>query len=80
MKMLIGGEWVDKEEKIEVRNKFNGELIDTVPDADEKDVKEAIDIAEKGFEIAKGLPVHKRIDILLDEAYWKQLNFQLRSY
>ncbi|MFC1725962.1 aldehyde dehydrogenase family protein [candidate division KSB1 bacterium] len=64
MKMLIGGEWIDKKEKIEVRNKFNGELIDTVPDADENDVKRAIDIAEKGFEIAKGLPVHKRIDIL----------------
>jgi len=64
MKMLIGGNWIDKKEKIEVRNKYSGELIDVVPSGDKDDIKNAIDIAVKGAEISARLPVHKRIDIL----------------
>ena len=39
MKMLLAGKWVDKSEKIEVRDPFDNSIIDTVPQgtaADEK--------------------------------------------
>ena len=31
MKMYIAGRWIDTEEKSEVLNPFNGEVVDTVP-------------------------------------------------
>ncbi len=64
MRMLIGEKWVDKEEKIKVRNPFNNELIDTVPSGDSKDVEAAFQAAEEGFKINRNLPVHQRISIL----------------
>lgn len=68
MRMLIGEKWVDKEEKIEVRNPFNNELIDTVPSGDSKDVKGAYQAAEEGFKINRSLAVHQRISILYKTA------------
>lgn len=64
MRMLIGEKWVDKVEKIEVRNPYNNELIDTVPAGDKKDVEAAIGAAEEGFKINRDLPVHRRISVL----------------
>jgi len=64
MRMLIGEKWVDKDEKIEVRNPYNNELIDTVPAGDKKDVEAAIGAAEEGFRINRDLPVHRRISVL----------------
>lgn len=66
--MLIGGEWVDKEEKIEVKNPFNEEVIDTVPRGTKEDVKKAIASAVEGYEINRNLPVHTRVEILLKAA------------
>ena len=31
MKMHIGGQWVDKSEKIEVLHPFDGSVVDTIP-------------------------------------------------
>jgi glyceraldehyde-3-phosphate dehydrogenase (NADP+) len=62
--MLIGDRWVDKSEKIEVRNPYNDELVDTVPAGDAEDVRAALSAAEEGFRTNRGLPVHKRIEIL----------------
>jgi glyceraldehyde-3-phosphate dehydrogenase (NADP+) len=64
MRMLIGEKWVDKDEKIEVRNPYNNELIDTVPAGDKKDVEAAVEAAEEGFRINRDLPVHRRISVL----------------
>ena len=64
MKMLIGEGWVDKNEKIEVRNPYDGGLVDTVPAGDAEDVRAALAAAEEGFRINRGLPVHRRIEIL----------------
>ncbi len=64
MKMLINGEWIDKNEKIEVIDPYNGEVIDTVPRGTVEDVNRAISAAVEGFEISKKLPVHKRVAIL----------------
>ena len=68
MRMLIGEKWVDKDEKIEVRNPYNNKLVDTVPAGDKKDVEAAIKAAEEGFRINRDLPVHRRISILYKTA------------
>jgi glyceraldehyde-3-phosphate dehydrogenase (NADP+) len=68
MKMLIAGKWVDKKEKIDVKNPYDGSVIDTVPDGDAKDVDRAIAAAEEGYRINRKLPVHERIRILLGAA------------
>lgn len=64
MKMIIGGKWEDKEEKIDVLNPFDSKAFDTVPRGTAEDVDRAISIAQKGFEINRDMPVHKRISIL----------------
>lgn len=68
MRMLIGEKWVDKDEKIEVLNPFNNELIDTVPSGDRSDVEAAFKAAEEGFKINRNIPVHQRISILYKTA------------
>ncbi|MFB0564645.1 MAG: aldehyde dehydrogenase family protein [Candidatus Aminicenantaceae bacterium] len=68
MRMLIGENWVDKDEKIEVRNPYNNELIDTVPYGDTRDVEAAFKAAEEGFRLNRKMPVHKRISILYKTA------------
>ena len=62
--MLIGEKWMDKDEKIDVRNPYNNDLIDTVPSGDVADVEAAFQAAEEGFGINRALPVHERISIL----------------
>jgi glyceraldehyde-3-phosphate dehydrogenase (NADP+) len=68
MKMLIGNDWIDKLEKIEVRDPYDNSLIDTVPAASADDVEAAIRNAVEGFEIARKLPVHERANILYKTA------------
>ncbi len=76
MKMIIGGNWIDKEEKIDVRNPYDNSLVDTVPRGRAEDVKHAIEIAVKGYEINRNLPVHKRISILKKTAELMQERFE----
>jgi glyceraldehyde-3-phosphate dehydrogenase (NADP+) len=76
MKMLIGGEWVDKEDKIEVRDPQDGALIDCVPRADKADIDRAHAGALKGFEIARRLPTHERIAILDGAARHVQQHYE----
>ncbi len=64
MKMHLDGKWVDKGEKIEVRNPFDGEVVDTVPSADEADVQAALAAAVRGAEIMGAMPAHERYRIL----------------
>ncbi len=64
MKMLIGDRWVDKTEKIDVRNPYDDSLVDTVPSGDVGDVETALRAAEEGVRTNRRLPVHKRIEIL----------------
>ncbi|MFH1755439.1 MAG: aldehyde dehydrogenase family protein [Candidatus Latescibacterota bacterium] len=64
MEMLIAGKWVDKEDKIEVRNPYDNSLVDTVPSATAEDVGAAITAAVEGYRINKKLPIHQRIQIL----------------
>jgi len=68
MKMLIGGEWVDSDRKIEVQNPYSNEIIDLVPEADNKHVEKAINSAQKGFKLMSNLPAYKRAEILANTA------------
>ncbi len=66
--MLIGEKWVDKKEKIDIRDPYNNEIVDTVPNDLKEDMKKAIDCAAIGSKISKNIPVHERIDILMNTA------------
>jgi len=64
MQMFLDGEWVDRPAKIDVKNPFDGSVIDTVPKASKADVERAITGAVRGAEIMRRLPGHERYKIL----------------
>ena len=64
MKMFVAGQWVDKVVKIDVRNPFDGTVIDTVPRAEAADVERALAGAVEGARIMRGLPGYERAKIL----------------
>lgn len=68
MKMLIDGEWVNRNDKIEVRDPYDNSLIDTVPEASSEDVEKALDAAVRGFESAKKMSVFERAQVLMKTA------------
>ena len=67
-KLLIDGQWVDGGSVMEVKNKYNGEIIGTVPTARREDVDAAVAAAERAEDVMADLPAHKRADILLKTA------------
>ena len=66
--MLLNGEWVDRDNKIDVIDPFDGSLIDTVPSADAADCELALASAVKGFAITKKMTVYNRAQILYKTA------------
>lgn len=64
MRMHIGGEWVDKPEKIEVLNPFDGSVVDTIPRGDHDDVETALKTAERGAEIMAKMTGYERYEII----------------
>lgn len=64
MKMFIAGVWVDRGEKIEVRNPFSGEVIDTAPKGTPQDVAAAIAGAVEGAKLMRRMPGYERYRIL----------------
>lgn len=64
MKMYVGEEWVDRDEKIDVRNPFDGSLVDTVPKAGPDDVEKALATAVRGADAMKELTAFERYEIL----------------
>jgi glyceraldehyde-3-phosphate dehydrogenase (NADP+) len=64
MKMLIAGNWVESDGRIEVLNPFDDSVVDTVPQASAEQVEEAIQSAERGFEVMRKMPACERSDIL----------------
>ncbi|MBU0983841.1 MAG: aldehyde dehydrogenase family protein, partial [candidate division Zixibacteria bacterium] len=63
-KMYLGGEWVDREEKIRVVNPYDNKLVATVPSASKKDYTRAITLAHKAFAETRELPSYRREAIL----------------
>src|SRR5881296_2511326 len=64
MKIFLGGNWVDKPNKIEVRNPFDNSIIDHVPKADGGDVEKALAFAERGAKVMAKLSSYERWKIL----------------
>ena len=64
MRMFVGGEWVDKAEKIPVLNPFDGSTLDTVPRANAEDVEMALATAVRGAKVIGAMPAHKRYVLL----------------
>ena len=64
MKMHIGGEWVDRDEKIDVVNPYDNSVIDTVPRAGLEDVETAVASAARGAKVMAQMPGYRRFEIL----------------
>lgn len=61
--MLIDGQWVRRDEVIDVRNPLDGRLVDTVPRGTVADVEAAIGAAERALSVP--WPTHARYDVLM---------------
>ncbi len=68
MRMLLGGQWVERQSTIEVRDPYDGSLVDTVPAATRKDVDAAFGHALRGFETTRKMTVGERSQVLLRTA------------
>ncbi len=66
--LYINGEWVDKEERIPVRNPYNGKGIGSVARAENEDVEKAINAAKEAFLNFKNSPLHERAKYLREIA------------
>ncbi|MFQ5409544.1 MAG: aldehyde dehydrogenase family protein [Anaerolineales bacterium] len=64
MKMLLNDEWVERDDKLEVRDPHDDSLVDTVPRASAEDMLAAIAAAEAGFARARRMPVYERMAVL----------------
>ena len=62
-KLLIGGEWVETGEWLEVRSPYSGDLVGRVAKAGAAEARRAVDAAEAAMR--EPLPAHKRAEILV---------------
>ena len=64
--LLIGGQWVaaGSDERFDVANPATGEIVGTIPDGSEGDVKAAIDAAADALQVWKALPAIERARVL----------------
>jgi acyl-CoA reductase-like NAD-dependent aldehyde dehydrogenase len=67
-KLLIDGRWVDGGPLLEVKNKYDGKIVGTLPTARKEDVDAAIDAAERAEDVMAEMPAYKRAEILLKTA------------
>ena len=62
-KLLIGGEWIETGEWVEVRSPYSGDLVGRVAKAGAAEARHAVDAAEAAMR--DPLPAHKRAEILV---------------
>jgi acyl-CoA reductase-like NAD-dependent aldehyde dehydrogenase len=74
-KFLVGGEWRTSHEVLEVTFPYDGTITGSVYMASESDLDDAIAAAERGFQITRKLPTHKRADILRNLYELMKANF-----
>ena len=67
-KLLIDGQWVNSGPVMEVKNKYDGKVIGTLPTASKENVEAAIDAAERAEDVMADMPAYKRAEILLKTA------------
>ena len=63
-KNLIAGEWRGSDDVMEVPFPYDGSIVDAVSMASAADMDDAMAAAQKGFEITRKLPSHRRSQIL----------------
>jgi acyl-CoA reductase-like NAD-dependent aldehyde dehydrogenase len=61
-RLLVGGEWIETGDWLEVRSPYSGELLARVAQAGSAETRQAIDAAERAMQ--EPLPAHKRAEIL----------------
>jgi len=62
--MLIDGEWVPGKARREVKNKYDGSVLGTVPIADAEEVDQAIQAAQRAFPTMAEMTAYQRSEIL----------------
>jgi acyl-CoA reductase-like NAD-dependent aldehyde dehydrogenase len=62
-KLLVGGEWIETGDWLDVRSPYSGEVVGRVAKAGTAETKRAIDAAERAMR--EPLPAHKRAEILV---------------
>src|SRR5436309_6244500 len=62
-KLLIGGEWIETGDWLDVRSPYSGDVVGRVAKAGAAETKRAIDAAE--LAMREPLPAHKRAEILV---------------
>lgn len=75
MKVFFGGQWVDRDAKIEVRHPYDGRMVDTVPQLGPADVDAALASAVRGAAAIRQVPAYERFQILrrtADEMFARQ--------
>ena len=65
-KLLVGGEWIETGDWLEVRSPYSGDVVGRVAKAGAGETKRAIDAAERAMR--EPLPAHKRAEILVKVA------------
>ena len=64
MHIFYGGEWQSRDKQFEVKNPYDGSVVDTVPQATAADAAAAIEGAVKGAAVMRKLPPYERFQIL----------------
>lgn len=64
MRIFYGGEWQSRDKQFEVKNPYDGSVVDTVPQATPADAAAAIEGAVKGAAVMRKLPPYERFQIL----------------
>jgi acyl-CoA reductase-like NAD-dependent aldehyde dehydrogenase len=64
--LLIGGEWIETGEWLEVRSPYSGDVVARVAKGGAEETRRALDAAERA--LADPLPAHKRAEILVKVA------------
>lgn len=67
-KLLIDGQWVGGGPQLEVKNKYNDEVIGVLPTARKEDLDTALAAAERAEDVMADMPAHERASILLRTA------------
>src|SRR5213082_3002971 len=62
-RLLIGGEWIETGDWLEVRSPYSGEVVGRVAKAGAGEARQAVDAAEEAMR--NPLPAHKRAEILV---------------
>lgn len=73
-KMYFAGEWVSRDQTIEVRDPQDNSVIDTVPAASVEDMLQCIEEAKEGAKMAATMAVHERMEVIYKAADYIEAN------